>query len=96
MAVFRAGVQGGQKLYRYISEGPQLPPQFVAAFVAQFPMGQLRSRMPRRSGRLRESLRLVAHPGGVQLRGVFYAPFLPVVEREFLRLAKQTVRNLQL
>ena len=96
MATFRAGVQGGQKLYRYISEGPQLPPRFVAAFVAQFPMGQLRSSMPYRSGRLRRSLRLVQVPGGVQLRGIFYAPFLPVVEKVFLDLAKRTVRNLRL
>ena len=95
MATFRAGVQGGSKLYRYISAGPQLPPDFVALFVKSFPMGELRSRMPKRSGRLRASLRLVVHPGGVQLRGIFYAPFLPVVEAAFIELARRTVRNLR-
>ena len=96
MATFRASVQGGQRLYRYISAGPQLPAEFVKRFITAFPMNELRNAMPERSGRLKASLKLVPTIGGVQLRGIFYAPFLPIVEKTFLELAKRTVRNLRL
>ena len=96
MAVFSARIQGGDRLYRFITAGPTLPRDFVQAFVRQFPIGELRAAMPRRSGRLRSSLKLVASKDGVELRGVWYARFQPVVEQKFIELARRTVRRLRI
>lgn len=99
-------VQGGQRVDRYIKsvesgeELARLRHRILTAFVAQFPMGQMRSAAPRGStGRLQQSLRLRIRGGGCELTGIFYGGFRPNVQKieaAFFTLARQTLQRLQL
>ena len=94
-----ARVTGGHKLQRYLTnaiKGKRIE-QVAEDFVRLFPIAILRSRVPNRTGRLADSLRLTSRGAVVELDGIFYSTFSSnraKIEDEFFRLARQTMQRL--
>lgn len=101
MLSFTARVQGGQRLRKWLVEAragvdlARYRAELSRAFIAAFPMSALRSQVPTRTGRMAQSLRLRATADGIELRGIFYAPFhREAIEAVFYPLAEATFRRI--
>ena len=96
MPAYAVRVTGGRKLRRFVVQARGVSGSTLARrFVQLFPIEQLRSAAPRRTGRLADSLHVVAVRGTVELRGVFYAAFDPnkgPIVAKFFELAATTNR----
>ena len=98
-------VTGGRKFKRFIATGEKrLGARFARRFVKSFPLALYRADLPKKTGKLRRSIRLVQRGGTVELRGVGYGKQvrwrLPgrqrrtaTVANTWFRRAQQTVRR---
>ena len=94
----RVNIRGGRELRRYILEAPGQPEVLARRFVKHFGVSAFKSRLPRRTGRLRQRTRVVQRGADVQLRGVFYARLVRFnrtnIPKEFVREARAVNRRL--
>ena len=99
-------VTGGGKLKRYVASGGAVHgPQFARRFVRSFPLASLVSVLPKRTGALRRSMRIVQRGGNVELRGISYGKIVrwripadnprrnTTIGSVFFRKARQTIRR---
>lgn len=63
-------------------------------FIRLFPMHELRAATPRRTGRLRRSLRLRRDGSGVLVEGAFYGKWQPSLQIALRELSLETIRRL--
>lgn len=83
----RVTVRGGRKLERFIADferfasDPQKQAEIMAKVVRRVVLPALRAAVPRRTGRLRQSIRVVARDGVVDILGVFYGAFIRIGPR---------------
>lgn len=71
----------------------------AAEIAMRFPIAQLRGEVPKRTGRLRRSLRVVQRGNRITLEGVWYGRVVRwsggrSVNREFYRLARQALERM--
>ena len=94
----RVNIRGGRELRRYILEAPGQPEVLARRFVKNFGVSAFKSRLPRKTGRLRQRTRVVQRGSDVQLRGIFYARVVryrnTTVRKEFLKEARNVNRRL--
>ena len=76
----RVTIRGGQRLRRFIQRAEGLTgerlAQITARILRNYVLPRIRSRAPRRTGRLRRSLRIIQRGSRIELRGVFYTPMV--------------------
>ena len=95
----RVTIRGGRQLRRFIRQEPeQAGPRAAREFTRSFPLGKFKSRLPQRSGRLRQHTYIRQRGGNVELRGVFYAKLVrfrgKTVSGEFADEAAGTLRRM--
>ncbi len=73
-------IRGGRKLQRFIERArdPEVLGRIVAKVLRRFLIPALKSRVPRRTGKLSRSLKIVQRGPAIELRGIFYGRFLRI------------------
>lgn len=78
-----SGVQGGQRLARFLTGLRDLTPEEMAkimvGIIDDLVLPELRSRTPQRTGMLKKSLRVTRRGAIVQLRGAFHGRFVAAI-----------------
>ena len=91
----RAAVTGGQKAQSFIRRNQDAPEEAARKFVIGFPMSELRAAVPRRTGALARSLKLVQRGPVVILFGRWYGRFFrDRIQAAFTNIAIDYLRRI--
>ena len=78
----RVTIRGGRKLRRFLSKVEGLTGDKMAAIMAAILkrrlLPALRGMVPHRTGKLRQSLKIVQRGANIELRAIFYGRFVPI------------------